>query len=63
LHPGFWAQASGRKEGSVEEHFEDPEQPRKDEGPDPLAGDGSGEEEGDHESERDAEEDVLAEER
>jgi hypothetical protein len=48
--------------GSVEEHFEDPGQPRKDPGPDPLAGEGSGEEEPEHVSEREAEEDVLEEE-
>jgi hypothetical protein len=47
----------------VEEHFEDPEQPRKDRGPDPLAGEGSGEEDPEHESEREAEEDVLEDER
>jgi len=44
----------------MEEPFDDPEQPRKDRGPDPLAGEGSGEEEGDAESEREAE--VLEEE-
>ena len=46
----------------MEEHFEDPEQPRKDPGPDPLAGEGSGEEEPDHGSEREAEEGVLEDE-
>jgi hypothetical protein len=46
---------------TVEEHFEDPEQPRKDEGPDPLAGQGTGEGESGYESEREAEEDVLDE--
>jgi hypothetical protein len=43
----------------MEEHFEDPEQPRKDSGPDPLAGRGSGEDDPDYESEREAEEDVV----
>ena len=47
----------------MEEHFEDPEQPRRDQGPDPLAGEGSGEEEGEYESEREAEEGALDEER
>ena len=46
----------------MEEHLEDPEQPRRDEGPDPLAGQGSGEEESDYESERAAEEDTLEDE-
>ena len=39
--------------------YEDAEQPRKDSGPDPLAGDGSGEEDAEYESEREAEEAVL----
>jgi hypothetical protein len=43
----------------MEEHFEDAEQPRKDAGPDPLAGRGSGEEDPGYGSEREAEEDVL----
>ncbi|HYY34066.1 MAG TPA: hypothetical protein VE693_10880 [Gaiellaceae bacterium] len=46
----------------MDEPFEDAEQPRKDTGPDPLAGEGSGDEESDYESEREAEEDVLGEE-
>ena len=49
------------KKQPMEEHFEDPEQPRKDSGPDPLAGEGSGEEESEYESEREAEEDILDE--
>ncbi len=46
----------------MEQPFEDAEQPRKDQGPDPLAGQGSGEEDAGYESEREAEEDVLADE-
>jgi hypothetical protein len=63
LAPFFGAQASRPKGEAVEEHFEDPEQPRRDQGPDPLAGEGSGEEEGEYESEREAEEGALDEER
>jgi hypothetical protein len=44
---------------TVEEPFEDP---RKDSGPDPLAEEGSGEEEPEYESEREAEEAVLEDE-
>ena len=46
----------------MEEHFENPEQPRRDLGPDPLAGRGSGKEDPDYESEREAEKDVLEDE-
>jgi hypothetical protein len=47
----------------MEEHFEDLEQPRTDSGPDPLAGEGSGEEDPDYGSEREAEQNVIQDER
>ena len=46
----------------MEQHFEDPDPPRKDQGPDPLAGEGSGEEDAGPQSERESEEDVLEDE-
>jgi hypothetical protein len=42
----------------VEEGYEHPEQPTKDRGPDPLAGEGSGDEDVDSTSEREAEEEA-----